>query len=71
MDWMRLEKIKKFDLFGIQTHPMTLNPHELRANQTSSNKILKRKIENGDKEGNRDAIYLILKYSTISLSGNI
>jgi hypothetical protein len=36
MDWMRLEKIlKKFDLFGIQTHPISLNPHGLRANRTS------------------------------------
>jgi hypothetical protein len=33
---MRLEKIKKkFDLFGIQTHPISLNPHGLRANRTS------------------------------------
>jgi hypothetical protein len=31
-----LEKIvKKFDLFGIQTHPIPLNPHGLRANRTS------------------------------------
>jgi hypothetical protein len=38
MDWMRLEKIeKKFDLFGIQTHPIPLNPHGLRANRTSPN----------------------------------
>jgi hypothetical protein len=36
MDWMGLEKIvKKFDLFGIQTHPIPLNPHRLRANRTS------------------------------------
>jgi hypothetical protein len=36
MDWMRLKKIKKkFDLFGIQTHPIPLNPHGLRANRTS------------------------------------
>jgi hypothetical protein len=35
MDWMRLEKMKKFDLFGIQTHPIPLNPHGLRANRTS------------------------------------
>jgi hypothetical protein len=36
MDWMRLEKIeKKFDLFGIQTHPIPLNPHGLKANRTS------------------------------------
>jgi hypothetical protein len=35
MDWMGLEKIlKKFDLFGIQTHPISLNPHGLRANRT-------------------------------------
>jgi hypothetical protein len=34
-----LEKIeKKFDLFGIQTHPIPLNPHGLRANRTSPNK---------------------------------
>jgi hypothetical protein len=26
---------KKFDLFGIQTHPIPLNPHGLRANRTS------------------------------------
>jgi hypothetical protein len=33
---MGLEKIvKKFDLFGIQTHPIPLNPHGLRANRTS------------------------------------
>jgi hypothetical protein len=33
---MRLEKIeKKSDLFGIQTHPIPLNPHGLRANRTS------------------------------------
>jgi hypothetical protein len=36
MDWMGLEKIeKKFDLFGIQTHLIPLNPHGLRANRTS------------------------------------
>jgi hypothetical protein len=36
MDWMGLEKIeKKFDLFGIQTHPIPLNPHGLRVNRTS------------------------------------
>jgi hypothetical protein len=36
MDWMGLEKIeKKFDLFGIQTHSISLNPHGLRANRTS------------------------------------
>jgi hypothetical protein len=36
MDWIGLEKIvKKFDLFGIQTHPIPLNPHGLRANRTS------------------------------------
>jgi hypothetical protein len=36
IDWMGLEKIeKKFDLFGIQTHPIPLNPYELRANRTS------------------------------------
>jgi hypothetical protein len=33
---MGLEKIvKKFDLFGIQTHPIPLNPHGLRANRTN------------------------------------
>ena len=38
MDCMRLKKIKKkFDLFGIQTYPIPLNPHGLRANRTSSN----------------------------------
>jgi hypothetical protein len=38
MDWMRLEKnVKKFELFGIQTHPIPLNPHGLRANRTSPN----------------------------------
>jgi hypothetical protein len=26
---------KKFDLFGIQTHPISLNLHGLRANRTS------------------------------------
>jgi hypothetical protein len=31
-----LEKVeKKFDLFGIQTHPISLNPHGLRANLAS------------------------------------
>jgi hypothetical protein len=36
MDWMGLEKIeKKFDLFGIQTHLIPLNPHGLIANRTS------------------------------------
>jgi hypothetical protein len=36
MDWIGLEKIeKKFDLFGIQTHPIPPNPHGLRANRTS------------------------------------
>jgi hypothetical protein len=36
MDWMGLEKIeKKFDLFGIQTNLIPLNPHGLRANRTS------------------------------------
>jgi hypothetical protein len=35
---MGLEKIKKkFDLFGIQTHPIPFNPHGLRANRTSPN----------------------------------
>jgi hypothetical protein len=39
---MRLEKIeKKFDLFGIQTHPISLNPHGLRANRTSPNMVYK------------------------------
>jgi hypothetical protein len=38
MDWMGLEKIeKKFGLFRIQTHPIPLNPHGLRANRTSPN----------------------------------
>jgi hypothetical protein len=33
---MGLEKfLKKFDFFGIQTHPIPLNPHGLRANRTS------------------------------------
>jgi hypothetical protein len=41
MDWMGLEKfLKKFDLFGIQTHPISLNPHGLRANRTSLNKLV-------------------------------
>jgi hypothetical protein len=32
----RIRKIlKKFDLFGIQIHPISLNPHGLRANRTS------------------------------------
>jgi hypothetical protein len=36
MDWMELERNeKKFNLFGIQTHPIPLNPHGLRANRTS------------------------------------
>jgi hypothetical protein len=36
LDWMGLEKfLKNFDLFGIQTHPIPLNPHGLRANRTS------------------------------------
>jgi hypothetical protein len=36
MDWMGLEKNeKRFDLFGFQTHPISLNPHGLRANRTS------------------------------------
>jgi hypothetical protein len=36
MDLVGLEKIeKKFDLFRIQTHPIPLNPHGLRANRTS------------------------------------
>jgi hypothetical protein len=30
-----IEKNKKFDLFGIQTSPIPLNSHELRANRTS------------------------------------
>jgi hypothetical protein len=31
-----LEKIEKeFNLFGIQTHPIPLNPHGLSANRTS------------------------------------
>jgi hypothetical protein len=29
------KKIKKFDLFRIQTHPISLNPHGLRANRTN------------------------------------
>jgi hypothetical protein len=38
---MGLEKIvKKFDLFGIQTHPIPLNPHGLRANRTSPKRAL-------------------------------
>jgi hypothetical protein len=33
-----LEKIEKeFNLFGIQTHPIPLNPHGLSANRTSPN----------------------------------
>jgi hypothetical protein len=40
MDWMGLEKIlNKFDLFGIQTHPIPLNPHGLRANRTSPKRV--------------------------------
>jgi hypothetical protein len=40
MDWMGLEKIlKKFDLFGIQTHPIPPNPHGLRANRTSPYRV--------------------------------
>jgi hypothetical protein len=36
MDEIGLEKfLKKFDLFRIQTHPISLNPHGLRANRTS------------------------------------
>jgi hypothetical protein len=36
MNWMRLKKMKKkFNLFGIQTHPISLNPHVLRANRTN------------------------------------
>jgi hypothetical protein len=36
MDWIGLEKNEKsFDLFGFQTHPISLNPHGLRANRTS------------------------------------
>jgi hypothetical protein len=30
---------KEFDLFGIQTHPIPLNPHGLRANRTSSHMV--------------------------------
>jgi hypothetical protein len=38
---MGLEKImKKFDLRGIQTHPIPLNPHGLKANRTSPKQIL-------------------------------
>jgi hypothetical protein len=41
MDWMGLEKIKKkFDVFGIQTHPIPLNPYGLRANRTSPNVVI-------------------------------
>jgi hypothetical protein len=37
-----LEKIvKKFELFGIQTHPIPLNPHGLRANRTSPYSLLR------------------------------
>jgi hypothetical protein len=40
MDWMGLEKIvKKFDLFGIQIHPIPLNPHGLRADRTSPQRL--------------------------------
>jgi hypothetical protein len=43
MDWVGLEKIeKKFDLFRIQTHPIPLNPHGLRANRTSPYEALAR-----------------------------
>jgi hypothetical protein len=39
MDWMGLEKIiKDFDLFGIETHPISPNPHGLRTKRTSHNK---------------------------------
>jgi hypothetical protein len=39
MDWMGLEKIKKgFDLVGIQTYPIPLNPCGLEANRTSPNR---------------------------------
>jgi predicted alpha/beta hydrolase len=34
MNWMRLQNFfKKFDLFGIKIHPISLNPHGLRANE--------------------------------------
>jgi hypothetical protein len=40
MDWMGLEKIEKeFNLFGIQTHPIPLNPRGLSANRTSPKSV--------------------------------
>jgi hypothetical protein len=43
-----LEKImKKFDLRGIQTHPILLNPHGLKANRTSPKSVTRRKLEEG------------------------
>jgi hypothetical protein len=41
MDWMGLEKIENnFDLFEIKTHPISLNPHGLRANRTSPERVI-------------------------------
>jgi hypothetical protein len=47
MDWMGLKKIKKmFDLFGIQTHSISLNPYGLGANRTSTYVIYVRRVRN-------------------------
>jgi hypothetical protein len=54
MNWMTLEKIeKKFDLFGIQTHPISLNPHGLRANRTSPKLRANRASTKVGKKGKR------------------
>jgi hypothetical protein len=60
MDWMRLEKIKKkFDLFRIQTHPISLNPHGLRANRTSP-----KSDEGSGHQGNKYRSELAISVST-------
>jgi hypothetical protein len=57
MDWMRLEKIeKKFDLFGIHTYPIILNPHGLRANRTSPNMDYKPPLMHQAYRANSDLI---------------
>jgi hypothetical protein len=69
MDWMGLEKNEKmFDLFGIQTHPIPLNPHGLRANRTSPSRVFQSPLigRNGEKQKTIQRQYLLLAFDDLT-----
>ena len=70
MDWMGLENIEKqFDLLGIQTHLIPLNPHGLRANRISPNKENKPMIEDGAAADNVPAPPVKMEEAILKNSG--